>query len=126
MASPEQKSTSKEAQIFSKYFSLIKNEIINPVDLAKDLYSSQIIDISTCHRVQSSASGSDELLKAVEANIQARMTVQEAEITFKKLLEVFKIHIPHATSKILAEYNEGMLSVYCENNYFCLFSFTTN
>ena len=97
---------SKEAKLFRKYSSKLTNAILNPVEVASELYANEIIDQPT--RTKSQSRGAHELIVAVEAYIinqklGKRITIVEK---FQKVLDIFKQYIPlnSVVEAIEAEY----------------------
>ena len=100
---------SKEAKLFRKYSSKLTNAILNPVEIASELYANVIIDQTTRNKITKSQNrGAHELIVAVEAYIinqklGKRITIVEK---FQKVLDIFKQYIPldSVVEAIEAEY----------------------
>ena len=100
---------SKEAKLFRKYSSELTSAILNPVEVASELYSNEIIDQPTRDKITKSQNrGAHELIVAVEAYIINQKLGKRITIVdkFQKVLDIFKQHIPldSVVEAIEAEY----------------------
>ena len=98
----------KEAALFIKHLSDIKEAMLYPLDVADDLLSIEVIDERTLDKVQNSKDEDpiDCLLKAVQAYIKTHR--KRDPKVFQQILEIFKEYTPlkFVAERIEEEYGE--------------------
>ena len=96
----------KEASLFIKHLSDIKEAMLYPLDVADDLRSIEVIDKRTLDKVQKDEDPVDCLLKAVQAYIKTHR--KRDPKVFQQILEIFKEYTPlkFVAERIEEEYGE--------------------
>lgn len=112
-----------EAVLFRKYSSDFKRAMINPIEVADDLYSSRIIDEITRNKIKHHRNASD-LVDAIESYVSSQTKRgMKLVIKFEKVLNILKKYIP-LDSIVESLENEyyGMLSGFIIRVYIIYFS----
>ena len=112
-----------EAVLFRKYSSDFKRAMINPIEVADDLYSSRIIDEITRNKIKHHRNASD-LVDAIESYVSSQTKRgMKLVIKFEKVLNILKKYIP-LDSIVESLENEyyGMLSAFIIRVYIIYFS----
>ena len=96
----------KEAALFIKHLSDIKEAMLYPLDVADDLRSIEVIDKRTLDKVQKDEDPVDCLLKAVQAYIKTHR--KRDPKVFQQILDIFKEYTPlkFVAESIEEEYGE--------------------